>query len=233
MLKCPHCGTPNPERLSDCYRCEKPLRDNCVASSTVKSPTDTASVPPPLPVDPSEDGIQDINLFADGKQMGPFSKTEVAGMWSSGQLPGDTLYWQPGMSNWVPVVTLVNPSPIPAPPPSDPMQVTYNPAGDTFSGTMPLMVKLAMRAIQDLRHKLDNVNDSIGLVTFQTGMTWGSWSGVSCSLNIEEIGINTFRVSGAGKQNVRGGQLLALNLFNEAKGKADKVINRMKELANQ
>ena len=96
---------------------------------------------------------------------------------------------------------------------------------------MPLMMRLAMRAVQDLGWKLDNANETLGLVTFETGMTWGSFSGVSCSLNIEEVAENQFRVTGTGKQNVRGGQLIALNLFGEAKGKANKVINRMKEIA--
>ena len=71
----------------------------------------------------------------------------------------------------------------------------------------------------------------MGLVTFETGMTWGSWSGVSGSLSIEEVGENQFQVSGTGKQNVRGGQLIALNLFGEAQGKVAKVLEKMRELA--
>ena len=96
---------------------------------------------------------------------------------------------------------------------------------------MPQMVKLAMHAIQDLGWKLDNANETLGMVTFETGMSWGSFSGVACSLTIEETGENEFRVSGTGKQNVRGGQLVALDLFGEARGKATKAISRMKELA--
>jgi hypothetical protein len=61
-------------------------------------------------------------------------------------------------------------------------------------------------------------------------VSWGSWSGVSCSLTIEEISPNTFRVLGTGKQNLRGGQLLAID-FGEAKGRAAKAIEKMKELA--
>lgn len=107
----------------------------------------------------------------------------------------------------------------------------YNRQSDTFEGTMVLMVKLAMRAVQELGWKLDQANESLGLVTFQTGMSWGSWSGVSCSLNIEEIGTNQFRVSGTGKQNLSGGQLIALNIGGEAQGKAKKAIEKMKQLA--
>lgn len=40
-----------------------------------------------------------------------------------------------------------------------------------------------------------------------------------------------FRVKGAGKQNISGAQLLAFD-FGEAKGKAEKVINRMAEMAD-
>jgi DNA-directed RNA polymerase subunit RPC12/RpoP len=112
-----------------------------------------------------------------------------------------------------------------------PTTVHYNSDTDTFTGTMVLMVKLAMRAIQEFGWKLDQANETLGMVTFQTGLSWGSWSGISCSLNIEEISPNTFRVSGTGKQNVRGGQILALNIGGEAQGKARKAIEKMKELA--
>jgi hypothetical protein len=115
--------------------------------------------------------------------------------------------------------------------PAAPGTVTYNSGADTFSGTMALMVKLAMRAVQTLGWKLDGANEAIGLVTFQTKMSWGSWSGVSCSLTIEEVSQHQFRVTGTGKQNVRGGQLGAIDLFGEAQGKARKAIDTMKQLA--
>ncbi|QDU44585.1 hypothetical protein Mal52_30700 [Symmachiella dynata] len=114
-----------------------------------------------------------------------------------------------------------------------PTIVRYDPNSGLFSGTMTSMVKLAMRAIQELGWKLDQANDALGLVTFQTGMSWGSWSGVSCSLNIEEGSANTFRVTGSGKQNLRGGQIIALNIGGEAQGKARKVIETMKQLASK
>jgi Zn finger protein HypA/HybF involved in hydrogenase expression len=120
------------------------------------------------------------------------------------------------------------------PPPSPPLQPTkakYNPSMDTFTGNMAILVKLAMRSVHELGWKLDNANENLGIVTFETGISWGSWSGVSCSLNIEEVSPNQFRVTGIGKQNVRGGQLVAVNLGGEAKGKAQKAIDKMKELA--
>ena len=109
----------------------------------------------------------------------------------------------------------------------------YNSDTDTFSGTMVEIVKLAMRAIQEIGWKLDQANETLGLVTFETGISWGSWSGISCSLNITEISSNMFHVTGTGKQNVRGGQLLALNIGGEAQHKVDKAIQKMKELATQ
>ena len=110
-------------------------------------------------------------------------------------------------------------------------KVSYNRSSDTFSGTKLLIVKLAMKAIQEIGWKLDQANENLGLVTFQTGVTWGSWSGVSCSLNIEEINENEFKVTGTGKQNLSGGQLIALNIGNEAQSKARKAIDMMKELS--
>jgi hypothetical protein len=95
---------------------------------------------------------------------------------------------------------------------------------------MTSVVKLAMRAVQQLDWKIDGVNEALGLVTFQTGISWGSWSGISGSLNIEEIALGQFKVSGTGKQNIRGGQLIALNIASEAQGKARKVMEMMKQL---
>lgn len=115
--------------------------------------------------------------------------------------------------------------------PPAPAKVKYNPSGDTFTGTTTLLVKLAMRAIQELGWKLENANENLGLVTFETGISWGSWSGVSCSLNIEEVSPNTFRVKGTAKQNVRGGALFSIDLGGEAQSKARKAIDKMKEYA--
>lgn len=110
------------------------------------------------------------------------------------------------------------------------IHVTYNAQNDTFSGTMAAVVKLAMRAVQQLGWKLDDANEKLGLVTFQTGISWGSWSGISGSLNIEEVEVGHFKVSGTGKQNIRGGQLIALNIAGEAQGKARTAIEIMKNL---
>ena len=123
---------------------------------------------------------------------------------------------------------VVGSSPDPSPEPS---AVHYNRDTDTFTGTMVLMVKLAMRAVQEIGWKLDQANEKLGLVTFQTGMSFGSWSGISGFLNIEEVSRHTFRVTGTGKQNLSGGQLIALNIGGEAQSKARKAISKMIELA--
>ncbi|MGE0229785.1 MAG: hypothetical protein AB7U23_14870 [Dehalococcoidia bacterium] len=75
------------------------------------------------------------------------------------------------------------------------------------------------------------MNQAIGIIQFETGMSWGSFSGVSCTVTLEERGDHTFAARGTGKQNVRGGQIVALDLFGEARKRAQKVINRMIALA--
>jgi hypothetical protein len=102
--------------------------------------------------------------------------------------------------------------------------------GEDFIGTKSLLAQLAARAVQSLNYKLDNVEETAGLVSFTTGMTWGSWSGVSGSIFLEPVAENRFRASGRGKQNVKGGQLIALNLFDEANGKVRNVIDEMRRL---
>lgn len=99
------------------------------------------------------------------------------------------------------------------------MNPKFNPSNGTFSGTMTGLLKLAMRAIQALGWKLETANENLGLVTFETSISWGSWSGVSCSLNIEELSPHTYRVTDTGKQNVRGGALFSLDVGGEAQSK--------------
>lgn len=67
--------------------------------------------------------------------------------------------------------------------------------------------------------KLDSADEQAGLVGFTTGITWGSFSGVSGTVYMEDLGGNRFQATGSAKQNVRGGQFLAPNLFNEAQSK--------------
>ncbi|WP_210213867.1 MULTISPECIES: zinc ribbon domain-containing protein [unclassified Mesorhizobium] len=112
-----------------------------------------------------------------------------------------------------------------------PTEISLQPDG-TFIGTKALLVKLAAKAVLRIGWKLDSADEQAGLVAFTTGMTWGSFSGVSGTVYMEDLGGNRFRPNGAAKQNVRGGQLIAPNLFNEAQSKVNKVIVTMRELAS-
>lgn len=91
-------------------------------------------------------------------------------------------------------------------------------------------MKVAMRAIENLRWTVVSANESLGLLTFETKMSLGSWSGVTCTLSFDELQPGIWRVSGSGKQNVRGAQLAALDM-GEAKRKAAKAIKVMQRLA--
>lgn len=107
-----------------------------------------------------------------------------------------------------------------------PSEVTVD--GDCFVGTKPLLVRLAVNAVQACNYKVDSADEASGLVAFTTGMTMGSWSGVSGSIYFEEIEPYRFRASGNAKQNVKGGQMIALDLFGEAKGKVKKIVDQMR-----
>ncbi|QZH75369.1 MAG: hypothetical protein JY451_01715 [Erythrobacter sp.] len=67
--------------------------------------------------------------------------------------------------------------------------------------------------------------------TFTTGVTMGSWSGVSGTISWDETAPYRFKVTGHGKQNVQGGQVVAMNLFDEANAKATNVVREMVRLA--
>lgn len=110
-----------------------------------------------------------------------------------------------------------------------PEKVTLD--GDCFVGTRPQVVRLAVKAVQACNYKIDSADEASGLVTFTTGMTMGSWSGVSGSIYFEEVGPHRYQASGNAKQNVKGGQFIALDLFGEAKGKVRKVLDEMRRLA--
>ncbi|MEN2991097.1 zinc ribbon domain-containing protein [Tistrella sp. BH-R2-4] len=103
--------------------------------------------------------------------------------------------------------------------------------GEDFGGTRQLLVRLATKAALSLNYKIDQADEVSGLVSFTTGMTWGSWSGVSGSIYFEEVEPNVFKASGRGKQNLRGGQVVALDLFGEAGKKVSKVVDEMRRIA--
>jgi hypothetical protein len=173
----------------------------------------------------------DLYIFTNGEQQGPFAGGQITTMWNSGLLTADALYWREGMAEWKPVSELMTPIKMTTPTQATPTRAIYQPATDTFSGTMSQMVKLALRAVQSLGWKIESANEGLGLVTFETDISWGSWTGVACTLTIEELGEGKMRVNGAGKQILRGGHLVPMNLFGEAQSKAQKAIDKMKEIA--
>jgi hypothetical protein len=123
----------------------------------------------------------------DGKQTGPHTEEELNRLWLAGEIPLHASYWRPGMSEWMPIGKLFDiPSPPSSPRPRErgadggsgrPRRVWYHDRNDTFHGTLQQVMRRAVRAIQDLGYKVDSANESVGIVTFQTGITWGSWSG--------------------------------------------------------
>lgn len=110
-----------------------------------------------------------------------------------------------------------------------PTKVTFDPRSDLFTGTKPLLAKQCAQAVLDHRWKVDSLDESAGMVSFTTGATWGSFSGVSGSIICVEEGPFQFRLRGSAKQNVRGGQVAAFNLFDEAGKKVQQVIERVKQ----
>ncbi|QCI93393.1 hypothetical protein [Novosphingobium sp. EMRT-2] len=94
-----------------------------------------------------------------------------------------------------------------------------------------MMVALCKSAVQASNYRVDAVDEASGTITFTTGMTMGSWTGVSGTIIYNEVSPYLFEVSGTAKQNVRGGQVVALDLFGEAKSKIDNVIREMKRQA--
>ena len=110
-------------------------------------------------------------------------------------------------------------------------KVVYNIVNNSFTGSRQMVIDLAVRSIMAAGYKVDGADANSGIVSFTTGMTWGSFSGVSGSIYIREVAQGGFDVSGTAKQNVKGGQLVAFNIGNEAQRKVRKIIEQMKEIA--
>lgn len=100
----------------------------------------------------------------------------------------------------------------------------------TFRGTKTEIIHLAIRAIQSKGWKLDQVNENVGIVSFETQISWGSWSGISANLIIEEAGPSLYRVTGTAKQNLRGKQLVAPDIAGESQGVVRDALAAMRSL---
>jgi hypothetical protein len=104
-------------------------------------------------------------------------------------------------------------------------------ASDTFSGTKADVIRLAIKGIQSKGWKLDQVNEGVGIVSFETNMSMGSWSGIRANLILEETGRpNLYRVTGTAKQNLQGRQMVALDIGDEAQGVIREAIAAMRAI---
>jgi hypothetical protein len=101
-----------------------------------------------------------------------------------------------------------------------------------FVGTSAMLMELAKTAVGRVSYRLDSADAAAGTVSFTTGATMGSFSGVSGTVAWRETAPYRYEVTGGAKQNVRGGQVVALNLFGEANAKVERVIAEMKRLAS-
>ena len=247
-ITCPNCGYSGqaPDSFSEqivrCPKCSKNFRAaralevvsalDVIDALEVLDVLEVAEQPPVTPATPvgahGPKPPAHIYLEVNQQKKGPFAEGQVRAMWNSGTITADTLYWREGMPRWELLDKLLE-----GPEQRASGRVRYNRKTDTFSGTLSAVMKLAVRAVQDLGYRIDNANESLGLLTFQTGMTWSSWNGALCSLSFEERRPNAFRGVASAKANQSGGQIFAPDLFGELKGKATKVIDRMTELADQ
>ena len=111
-----------------------------------------------------------------------------------------------------------------------PQRPIYFPQFNKFNATQQQIMNLAANCIRACGYTLTGANDSLGLLAFETGITFGSWSGASCSIQVQQHEPFWFTADGAGKQNVRGAQLLAID-FGETKSIVKRVITTMKKNA--
>ena len=103
--------------------------------------------------------------------------------------------------------------------------------GELIVGTRAMLAELARAAVIDCGYRIDQEGEGASAIAFTTGMTMGSWAGVSGTVVWQETAPHHWQLIGSAKQNVRGGQVLALNLFGEAQGKIERVTGRMRDLA--
>ncbi|MDP2410392.1 MAG: hypothetical protein Q8M26_08905 [Pseudolabrys sp.] len=109
--------------------------------------------------------------------------------------------------------------------------VTYDEQNGLFRGQKTAVLQLAIRAIQAKGWKLEQVNEGVGIVSFETGISLGSWSGIAANLIVMETAPNTFQVTGTAKQNLRGGQVAAFDIGGEAQRAVTEAITQMRAMA--
>lgn len=171
----------------------------------------------------------DIYISRSGSQEGPFKIGAVNSMIADKSLKTYDYAWYEGLTDWimvkdVPAVKLPQLNP-PAAVKSIPSKqtistnskdikpnenssskskVVYLREKKAFSGPLTDVIKLALRALIDCKFTVDNVNDSVGIISFQTGMQWTASAGCSCSITFVEIEDGVFKAQGSGKPNQAG-----------------------------
>jgi GYF domain 2 len=190
------------------------------------------SVPTPgqLVAFPPAEATTKIHLYFGSRRQGPYVLSQIQSMWVSGAITADATYWYEGLTEWKEMTELFEMSKQRQDQKKrkDEERVRYNEKNDTFVGPLPAIMRLAIKAIQQLGYRIDNANESLGILTFQTSLTMGSWQGALCSLGFEETRENTYRVNVSGKS----AGVLAFDAFSEAKGRAQKVVDLMADLAD-
>lgn len=84
--------------------------------------------------------------------------------------------------------------------------------------------------MQSHRWTVTDADDTVGLLTLETKMSWGSWSGITATLAFTETAPYRWTVTGTGKQNVRGHQLAVLDQ-GESDRRVRQAIESMAQLA--
>ena len=99
-VECPHCGQTlevdeGSEAMVKCPICEKGF--NWQRALNLSAPAAPQVATPITP------GARWYFATLDGTQYGPTSEAEIVNGIRDGRIPGGSLVWRSGMSNWVPV----------------------------------------------------------------------------------------------------------------------------------
>lgn len=91
-MNCPKCGVQLPQGTKFCGKCGAGVH-SAATTTTQSAPANRASAP-------SKGPVKQWFLYIDGKNQGPFSPAEVAGMVKSGAATPETNAWKQGLDGW-------------------------------------------------------------------------------------------------------------------------------------
>jgi hypothetical protein len=227
---CPGCRTPL--RVREEYAGRKTKCPKCGAAVVVPAPEvqleevpdEILEVLPADEVSTSDPGesARPWHCSRDGKQFGPMSAAEAQSAARRGEIRRSDLVWRPGLPGW-------EPSHKHFAFPMDSRRVIYR-RNDTFVGSLPDVMKLAIKAVHRLGYRISNANESLGLLSFQVATTLTRYGG-QYSLYIEEVQENSFRVRVEGFQT-EGGWGSIINNTLRTPPEARKVLDEMRDLAD-